>query len=197
METPCTGDGITRETLLAWKKGGARALERIVRATMKRSYAIALGLLGNEQDAKDVSQEAYIAAHAARRSFDVERPFYPWFYRILRNRCLNLLERRSRHPEVSLDAICERSTAEDSPERSHARWETAAMVWKAIFSLSPEHREIIVLRSFQELSYREIARVLEISEGTVMSRLFYARRALREVLAGAGGVPGEQGNGES
>jgi RNA polymerase sigma-70 factor (ECF subfamily) len=188
MKTPCTGGGIAKETLVAWKMGRTEAFERIVKATMRQSYAIALGLLGNEPDAKDASQEAYIAAHAARRSFDVDRPFYPWFYRILRNRCLSLLEKRSRHPEVSLEAIEHRDETEISPERIHERRESAAMVWKALFSLSPEHREIIVLRSFQELSYREIARVLEISEGTVMSRLFYARRALREALGNAGGA---------
>ena len=66
--------------------------------------------------------------------------------------------------------------------------ETAAIVWKALFAIAPEHREIIVLRSFQELSYREIAGMLDIPEGTVMSRLFYARQALREALEALPGI---------
>jgi RNA polymerase sigma-70 factor (ECF subfamily) len=195
MKTPCTGSDISRETLIAWKKGRVEAYERIVKATMKQSYAIALGFLGNEPDAKDASQEAYLAAHGARKSFDADRPFFPWFYRILKNRCLNVLEKRSRRPEVSLDAVAEREEVDSSPERSHLKKETAAIVWKALFSLSPEHREIIALRSFQELSYREIARVLEISEGTVMSRLFHARKALREALRGIYGSPAGDGEG--
>lgn len=195
MKTPGTGTGISRETLIAWTQGRVEAYEKVVKATMKQSYAIALGFLGNEQDAKDASQEAYIAAHGARKSFDVNRPFFPWFHRILRNRCLNMLEKRVRSMEVSLDAIVDREEPGSSPERSRLKKKTAAMVWKALFSLSPEHREIIVLRSFQEYSYREIARVLDLSEGTVMSRLFYARKALREALRGMYGEPAADGEG--
>lgn len=182
MKQPCTGDDIPQDVLAAWVGGSERAFAVIVKATMKRAYAVALGFLGNAEDARDVSQEAYVAAHAARKRFDAQRPFFPWFYRILRNRCLNALEKRARHPEVSLEVVVERSDTRCGPERTHERRETAAMVWKALFAIAPEHREIIVLRTFQELSYGEIARTLDIPEGTVMSRLFYARRALREAL---------------
>lgn len=188
MQRSCTTDDIPKETLAAWVAGSERAFETIVKTTMKRAYAVALGFLGNAEDARDVSQEAYLAAHAARKRFDVERPFFPWFYRILRNRCLNEIEKRSRHPEVSIDVVVERRDPGESPERSRIRGETAAVVWRGLFAIAPEHREIIVLRSFQDLSYREIARTLDIPEGTVMSRLFYARRELREALEGAPGI---------
>ena len=182
MKQPFAGEDIAKDVLAAWVGGSERAFAVIVRATMKRAYSVALGFLGNAEDARDVSQEAYVAAHAARKRFDAERPFFPWFYRILRNRCLNALEKRLRRPEVSLDAVAERSDAGCDPARAHERRETAALVWKALFAIAPEHREIIVLRSFQELSYREIARTLDIPDGTVMSRLFYARQALREAI---------------
>jgi RNA polymerase sigma-70 factor (ECF subfamily) len=178
-------DEISRETLLAWKKGDIGAFERIVRVTMRRAYAVALGLLGNEEDAWDLSQEAFMAVHRARRSFDVDRPFFPWFYRVLRNRCLNHLKKRARRREISIDAIEERAGRE-SPDDLVLRQEKVEAVWKALFALSPEHREIIVLRNFQELSYEEISRVLHVPEGTVMSRLYYARRALLEALRGLG-----------
>ena len=123
-----------------------------------------------------------MTAHSARAAFDTERPFWPWFHRILRNLCLNFLRSKASRREISLDALVERPARNESPARSAIRSDRAAAVWKAIQQLTPEHREIIVLRSFEELSYREIAGALGISEGTVMSRLFYARRALYRLL---------------
>ena len=169
---------VSRETLLAWKEGSAEAFEEVVRTTMRRAYAVALGITGNSEDAHDLSQEAFMAAHRARASFDVDRPFCPWFYRILRNRCLNFLRKKAGRREVSIDALVEKPGRSESPETGVMRKERARALWRAIQELSPEHREIVILRSFQELSYREIAATLGISEGTVMSRLYYARRSL-------------------
>jgi RNA polymerase sigma-70 factor (ECF subfamily) len=176
---------IPRETLIAWRNGDVGAFERIVRITMKRAYAIALGLLGNAEDAWDLSQESFMAVHRARKSFDVERPFFPWFYRVLRNRCLNYLKKRSRRREISLDVIEERASS-GAPDDHLLKKEKIDGVWRALFALYPEHREIIILRNFQELSYEEISRVLGVPEGTVMSRLYYARRALLEALRESG-----------
>jgi len=175
---------IPKEILCAWKEGSREAFQDIVTASMKRAYAVALGILGNAEDARDLSQEAFMIAHRARATFDTDRPFFPWFYRILRNRCLNCIRRRSVRREISLDVLVERPSTAESPERESIRRERARMVWKAIQELSPDHREIIVLRSFEDLSYREIADTLCISQGTVMSRLYYARRALYEKLGG-------------
>lgn len=177
---------IPKETLIAWKGGSVRAFEEIVTSTMRRAYAVALGIVGNSEDARDLSQESYMAAHNARASFDTDRPFFPWFYRILKNRCLNFIEKRSRRREISLDVLVERRDRGSTPDDVVIRKERIEALWKALFALSPEHREIIMLRSFQELSYKEISNVLGISEGTVMSRLFYARKALCEALEKSG-----------
>lgn len=174
-------EDVSRETLVAWKKGDSRAFDVIVRTTMRRAYAVALGIVGNAEDAWDLSQEAYMTAHRARKSFDVDRPFFPWFYRVLRNRCLNYVKKRTRRKEISLDVLEERAGA-GSADDALLRKERIEAVWKALFALSPEHREIIVLRNFQELSYEEISGTLGIPEGTVMSRLYYARRALLDAL---------------
>lgn len=173
---------IAKETLQAWRDGSVRAFEEIVRITMRRAFTVALGIVGNEEDARDLSQEAFMAAHRARATFDIERPFFPWFYRILRNRCLNFIRSRSGRREISVDVLVEQPCAGESPEGRAIRRERAEAVWRAIQELTPEHREIIILRTFQELSYREIADTLGISEGTVMSRLFYARKALYRLL---------------
>ncbi len=172
---------VSRETIIAWKKGDSAAFDAIVRATMRRAYAVALGIVGNAEDAWDLSQEAYMAAHRARKSFDADRPFFPWFYRVLRNRCLNYVKKRARRLEISLDVLEERAGA-SSADDLLLRRERIEAVWKALQTLSPEHREIIVLRNFQELSYEEISEILRIPGGTVMSRLYYARRALLEAL---------------
>lgn len=185
---------IGKETLLAWKGGSVRAFEEIVRVTMRRAFAVAVGIVGNEEDARDLSQEAFMAAHRARATFDIERPFFPWFYRILRNRCLNFVRSRSGRREISVDVLVERPCAEESPEGRMIRRERAEAVWRSIQELTPEHREIIVLRTFQELSYREIAEALGISEGTVMSRLFYARKALFRLLRGLCEEPDREGD---
>jgi RNA polymerase sigma-70 factor (ECF subfamily) len=193
MNSPEQAEAISRETLLAWKEGERGAFEKIVKATMKRAYAVALGFVGNDDDAHDLSQEAFIAAHRARKSFDVTRPFFPWFYRILRNRCLNYLKRRARRKEISLDVVEERAGRE-SADGELLRKERIEMVWRALFTLSAEHREILVLRNFQELSYSEISSVLCVPEGTVMSRLYYARQALLEALRREGAGPADEGS---
>jgi RNA polymerase sigma-70 factor (ECF subfamily) len=195
MTNIAKADEIPRETLREWKNGSVKAFELIVQTTMRRAYAIALGLLGNAEDARDVSQDAFIAAHRARKRFDAERPFFPWFYRILRNRCLNFIQMRSRRREISMDVLAERVDQRASPDREIIRKEQREMVWRALFTLSPDHREVIVLRNFQDFSYREIAEALGISEGTVMSRLFYARKALAEALRGRDETENEEGDG--
>ena len=174
-------EDVSRETLVAWKNGDSAAFDAIVRITMRRAYAVALGIIGNAEDAWDLSQEAFMAAHRARKGFDADRPFFPWFYRVLRNRCLNHLKKRARRMEISLDVLEERAGGE-SADGPLLRKERIKAVWKALQTLSPEHREIIVLRNFQELSYGEISGILSIPQGTVMSRLYYARRALLGAL---------------
>ncbi len=183
MSRPDQVEEISRETLRAWRSGSVDAFERIVKLTMRRTYSIALALVGDPDDARDLSQDAYIAAHRARRRFDAEKPFFPWFYRILKNKCLNFIKRRKRikSAEIPLELI-EDWDDECSPDRQLARRDKVMAVRKAISSLSPEHREVILLHTFEELSYAEISRFLGIPAGTVMSRLFYARKALMGAL---------------
>ncbi len=186
--------GISKDVLIAWKKGNVRAFEMIVKNNMRMAYSIALGLVGNPDDAKDLSQEAFIAAHHARKSFDVKKPFFPWFYRILKNRCINFILGKRRRREISLDVLVEREDHGAAPDRLVMKQENREALWRALQSLSPEHREIITLREFHDMPYREIAAVLSISEGTVMSRLYYARRALLKALRRDGAVHGLEGD---
>jgi RNA polymerase sigma-70 factor (ECF subfamily) len=172
-----------RDLIQRWKRGDKRAFEALVRRHMTDAFYVAYGYVGNAEDARDLSQEAFIKAYLARARFDEERPFYPWLYRILKNHCLNFVTRGRRH--LSLDDENEHreiaspaaTALEDMEENERKR-----LVRVAIDRLSEDHREIIVLKNFKEHSYREIAEMLGIPIGTVMSRLFYARQALRLII---------------
>jgi RNA polymerase sigma-70 factor (ECF subfamily) len=172
-----------REIIRGWKRGDKRAYEALVRRYMTDAYLVAYGYVGNAEDARDLSQEAFVKVYQARARFDEERPFYPWLYRVLRNHCLNFM-RRGR-VEVSIDdenahreIASPRPTALEDLESDERR----RIVRAAVARLSDDHREIIVLKNFKDHSYKEIAEILEIPIGTVMSRLFYARQALRALV---------------
>jgi RNA polymerase sigma-70 factor (ECF subfamily) len=173
-----------QDLIRRWKRGDKRAFETLVRRHMTDAFYVAYGYCGNAEDARDLSQDAFIKAYQARASFDEARPFYPWLYRILKNHCLNFVTRGRRH-HVSIDDENEHreipspaATVLENMEETERR----RLVRAAIDKLSEDHREIIVLKNFKEHSYKEIADLLGIPIGTVMSRLFYARQALRAVI---------------
>jgi RNA polymerase sigma-70 factor, ECF subfamily len=155
----------------------------LVRRYMTDAFLVAYWFCGNVEDARDLSQDAFIKAYLSRGRFDASRPFYPWFYRILKNHCLNFVQRGHRNFSIDdedqhRELPSPRPTALEELESD----ERARIVRLAISRLSDEHREIIVLKTYKELSYREISEILEIPMGTVMSRLYYARQALRTLI---------------
>jgi RNA polymerase sigma-70 factor (ECF subfamily) len=164
-----------REIILLVKKGKKEAYQAIVERYMKRAYYIALGFVRNPQDALDISQEAFIKAFRRIKSFDIERPFFPWFYKLMKNFCLDHLKRRSRIQEVPLDEG--RVLKEEHEDR-----EMKEVLWRGIESLPLEQKEVIILRYFQQLSYQEISEVMGKPVGTVMSSLFYAKKRLKETI---------------
>lgn len=166
------------------QRGNRKDFEPLVLRYRRRAYFTALGLLGNPDDALEISQEAFLRAFRALAGFDIERPFYPWFHRILRNLCLNRLTRARIRVADGAEGILERLPAgpESNPERQAVRREIQDTVWRALSYLPADHREILILREMQDLSYAEIAELLEIPIGTVMSRLYHARRELRRRL---------------
>ena len=146
---------------------------------MCRVHRCALGWLSNEEEAHEVAQEALAKAWAARDRYDEKRPFYPWLATIVRNTCRDARSRK--RPLVGLDT--ERVTsASPSPLTALKAAESQAMIQSALEQLDESHREVIVLRHFEDLSYAEMAEMLGVAQGTVMSRLFRARRALLELM---------------
>ena len=170
------------------RNGASEAFESIVNRYKKQSYSIALGLVGNHDDALDLSQEAFVRAYKNIGKLNDGGKFFPWFYQILKNLCFTHLKKKKRRKMATLhnedgqiitppaegdwfvaDAVMERSETKDK-------------VWQAIGKLSDKHREMIVLRHFENLSYEQIAAAVHCSKGSVMSRLYHARKNLRELL---------------
>ncbi|MFQ5708645.1 MAG: RNA polymerase sigma factor [bacterium] len=174
------------EVILQCQKGDKQAYGFLVRKYMKRAYFTALGFIGSREDALDLSQEAFVRAFRAFNRFDPRRRFFTWYYQILKNLCSNFLRDRAKHArpfaeigDSRLESIPDQS--EDASKLVEQE-EVKEAVWKAINSLKEKEREIIVLKDFQELSYKEIADLLGCPMGTVMSRLYTARQALKTKL---------------
>lgn len=184
--------GANERALVARARDGDRqAFGELVECHMRRTYYAALGLVGSHDDALDLSQEAFVRAFRARRALDPDRPFYAWLYQIVRRLCFNFLrDRRTRHRRLAeatpwlVDQAGVRA-AEGDPERNAERSELRARLEAAIDALAAREREVLVLKEFEGLRYREIADLLGIPIGTVMSRLYTARRNLAAGLGEA------------
>lgn len=164
-----------RELLAMVQKGDKEAYGMIVKRYMHSAYYVALGFVHNQQDALDVSQDAFIKAFRKIKLFDTNRPFFPWFYRLLRNLCLDHLKRKRRMHAVPLEDIHILSDEKEDRELKET-------LWRGIENLSFEQREVIILRYFRQLSYAEIAELIGKPIGTVMSSLFYAKKKLKGII---------------
>lgn len=184
-------DAAKEQSLVRRARGGDRAaFGDLVSRYMRRAYFAALGLVGSHDDALDLSQEAFARAYRARRTLDPERPFYPWLYQILRRLCFNFTRDRGRRRARLAEATPWLAESEGSraarndPARQAELAELRTRFESAIAQLPDGEREVLVLREFQDLRYKEIAELLDIPVGTVMSRLYSARKALARSLGG-------------
>ena len=177
--------------------GDANAFEGLVLANQKNVYNLALKLTNSEQDALDLSQEAFIKAYRLLGSFRGESRFTVWLYRLTYNLCLDFLRKKTREKTVpityqndddeafDLEIPDMRSLPEDSVMHKELRETLAA----SVNELNPQHREIFVMREITGMSYAEIAETLGLSDGTVKSRLARARLSLANILMKKGTFP--------
>ena len=163
--------------------GSTAAFEPLVRRHEGRALVVARSLLGDPDDAADAVQDAFVRAYRTLERLRPGSQFGPWFRAILRNLCLDRL-RSPRRRGQSLDDTVVDARVWDEPDAPEAaeRSELAALVDAALVELSPEHREVLVLKEMEGLDYREISQLLGVPKGTVGSRLFHARAALQKVL---------------
>jgi RNA polymerase sigma-70 factor (ECF subfamily) len=178
-------------------KGDEQAFEQLVKIYEKRVYTMALRLVGNADDAFDIAQEAFIRVYRSLSGFKGEAKFSTWIYRIVSNLCIDFNRRTKRFRQVPLEYSDEDESFEISipddrydPERELERSEITRAVESALESLTPEHKEIFILRELNGMSYAEIADIMDLEEGTVKSRLFRARDKLRSALIAGGNIAG-------
>lgn len=190
----------SRQRDLEWvrrlKAGDLSALEEMVREYQDRIYRLARGLLRDPEEALDVTQEAFLRVHQNIGRFAEKSAFYTWLYRIVVNLCHDTRRRaQRRRKEFSLDQYNEEREREGEagleiadpqgvdPRDRGADEELEARVVEAMESLPEKHRTALLLREVENMSYEEIAAATGVSIGTVMSRLFYARKKMQELLA--------------
>ena len=175
-----------RELVVLAQQGDREAFDQLVKRYQKQVYRAAYALVGNIEDAMDVTQEAFLRAYRAIDRFKPEMPLFPWLYRIARNQGLSSLKRRRRrgfslsldHTEEDERPVEVADTCQD-PRKESVENELETHLAEALDTLKPEDREILLLRVVQQYSYQHIADLLDIPIGTVMSRLYYARSRLK------------------
>ncbi|RAL21841.1 RNA polymerase subunit sigma-24 [Lujinxingia litoralis] len=171
------------------QQGDREAFKELVEAYQRKVYGICIGMLKNPDDSMDVSQEVFIKVYRYLEKFNRQSSFYTWLYRITVNMCIDFLRKKKRVQEVDYDDGILRGSDEVegdehilpsrlglNPDRVYGRKELRQKMLEALETLSEKHRTILILREVEGLSYEEIADVLNISKGTVMSRLYHARR---------------------
>lgn len=160
------------------RNGDRRAFEALVGRYQKPVFNAALRMLRNPEDARDVAQTVFLKVYEHLGDYDPTHRFYSWIYRIALNESINVLDRRRHLEPISGEEIDERLGAEDEV----ASEQSAQRVQRALMTIKPEYRAVIVLKHFLELSYEDIGQVLELSEKKVKSRLFTARQLLKDAL---------------
>jgi RNA polymerase sigma-70 factor, ECF subfamily len=182
------------EMVLAVREGDTTAYRGLVEKYQTRVYQMVYGMVRNREDARDITQDAFVKAYDNLHRFRLESSFYTWIYRIAMNLSIDFLRKRQRRGPVTEydEAIAHRDDDggideahhQDGPARTLERKRLYERIMDAMEELPEDQRQVVLLRELEGLSYKEIAEVMEIPEGTVMSRLYYARKKLQKMLAG-------------
>ncbi len=174
----------------AAKRGNMGAFEELVGRHRDKLYARAFSMLRNEDEALDAAQEAWVKGWQRLKQFQGESGFATWMTRIVINLCLDHLRKKKRQQSESIEELDEEWGGAErrmpyltvNPTEGLERHELRQRIDRAIIQLSEAHRKVLVLYEFEEMDYKQIAKVMDCSIGTVMSRLFYARRRLAALL---------------
>ena len=180
-----------KELVRAAQSEDMGAFEELVARHRDKIFGRAVSMMRNEQEAIDLSQEAWVKGWQRLAQFQGDSSFSTWMTRIVINLCLDQLRKQKRRQTDSIEALDEESGGVErqmpvvtiNPTERLERGELRARIDRGLAQLSPEHRTVLVLHEFEDLDYKGIAKAMDCSIGTVMSRLFYARRKLAAVLA--------------
>jgi RNA polymerase sigma-70 factor (ECF subfamily) len=178
--------------VLAAKRGDMVAFEELVARHRDKIYARAFSMMRNEDEAVDISQEAWVKGWQRLKQFHGDSSFTTWMTRIVINLCLDQLRKQKRQRAESIEHLDEELGGVErqmpivtlNPTEGLEREELRKRIDRAMSQLSYEHRTVLILHEFEELEYKEVAKIMGCSIGTIMSRLFYARRKMAALLAG-------------
>ncbi len=184
-----------QELVKLTQDGDRKAFRILMERYQRKIYAVAYGFLRNQEDALDVVQEAFIKVHRYIGKFQGNSGFYTWLYRIVANLCIDHIRRKKRHRDVEFDDGIRHDDRESAtgtdlthltqlgdPRELMRRKEILSAVHESMDHLSDKHRAVIVMREFQGMSYEEMATAMQCSKGTIMSRLFHARKNMQKLL---------------
>jgi RNA polymerase sigma-70 factor (ECF subfamily) len=180
-----------RDLVAAAKQGDRDAFKTLFERYHRRAYALALGVVRHPDDALDVVQDAFIKAHKYLDRFEGTSSFYTWLYRIVMNLAIDHLRKNRRHKPVELDETRVDPDSDDpllprilggNPGRALLDKQIRARIDQALDALSDNHRAVLVMRELEGLSYEDMAQAMSCSKGTIMSRLFHARRNMQKQL---------------
>lgn len=182
----------TEKNLVELSAGGdVEAFETLIQTHQKKVYNIALRMTKNPEDAQELAQDTFVRAFVAIKKFRCEASFSTWLYRIAMNVCTDFLRKRNKAIVVSMEQGAVGSENEQpiqlpeegpGPDELSERRQLKKLVRQAMDSLSAEHRQVLVLRDLMDLSYKDIANTLDVSEGTIKSRINRAREGLKQVI---------------
>jgi RNA polymerase sigma-70 factor (ECF subfamily) len=179
-----------RELILRAQRGDQPAFRELVERHQRRAFAIAVGFVRDEQDALEIVQEAFLRVYRGLDAFNGAASFFTWLYRIVKNLSIDLMRRPAWQREISEEVVGEQVDSlflaridAANPLDVLGRRELSARLAAAFDALPPYHRSVIVMREVEGKSYEEMAAVAGVSKGTIMSRLFHARRKLQIALS--------------
>lgn len=173
-------------------RGDVEAFETLIRSHQKKVYNIALRMTKNPDDAQELSQDTFIRAFTAIKKFRGDSSFSTWLYRIAMNVCTDFLRKRGKAVVVSMeqgaagnenDQTIQLADDGPSPDELSEKRQLKDLVRQAMDSLSAEHRQVLVLRDLMDLTYKDIANTLNLSEGTIKSRINRAREGLKQIIS--------------
>lgn len=178
------------------RTGDQRAFKLLVERYQRKVYGVALGMMRNKEDARDVAQEAFVKVYRYVEFFKGDASFSTWLYRITTNICIDILRKRGTTKgltHIEFDEAVKRDTAEaqigalgsmlgTNPQKSALRKELADKINEAMAQIPETHRQILLLREVEGMSYDDLSKTLNIPKGTVMSRLFHARLKMQNIL---------------
>jgi RNA polymerase sigma-70 factor, ECF subfamily len=176
------------------KNGDEAAFAELVERYQRKVYSIALGMVKNQEDAMDIAQDAFVKVHRYLGNFQGTSSFYTWLYRIVFNLSIDHVRKEGKRSNTEFDEkVGYRDATDDSsdfmanrsdlnPAKVIGRKELADRIQEAISELPPYHQAVIILREVEGLSYTEMAKIMKVSKGTIMSRLHHARQKLRRTL---------------